>query len=153
MCGKPLPQMEKKMSNEQAVMLARLPGQAQKELFHNEALARIDIALEAAVEGPPQAVPPAAPQPGQCWIVAPVGATGEWSGKSNMLAGWTDGGWRVVAPQPGMQVWVKTLGVWFHWKGSAWSAGELPATRVSINGQQVVGERQPRGSQVLLAER
>ena len=120
-----------------------LPGQGQKELYHNEALARIDIALGAAVEGPPHAVPPASPDAGQCWIVASSGATGAWAGKGDLLAGWTDGGWRFVAPQPGLQVWVKTLALWFHWNGSAWSPGDLPAASIRINGQQVLGARQP----------
>ncbi|MET1113243.1 MAG: DUF2793 domain-containing protein, partial [Allosphingosinicella sp.] len=49
-----------------------LPGQAQKELFHNEALVRIDLALHPAVEGPPASAPPPAPAAGECWIVAPA---------------------------------------------------------------------------------
>ena len=48
-----------------------LPGQAQKELFHNEALVRIDLALHPAVEGAPAAAPPADPEEGRCWVVAP----------------------------------------------------------------------------------
>ncbi len=41
-----------------------LPGQAQKELFHNEALQALDLVVAAAVEEPPRAAPPAAPAPG-----------------------------------------------------------------------------------------
>ena len=120
-----------------------LPGQAQKELYHNEALARIDIAMSAAVEGPPQAAPPTSPQAGQCWIVAASGASGEWAGKPDMVAGWTGGGWRLVMPQPGLRAWVKTAGLWFHWTGSAWNGGEVAAAAVRIGGQQVVSARQP----------
>jgi hypothetical protein len=119
-----------------------VPGQAQKELFHNEALARIDGALHAAAEGPALAVPPADPSPGQCWIVA-AGASGAWAGKTDAIAAWTEGGWRFVEPQPGMLVWNKTAHVWIHWAGTAWSEGELPATGISIGGVQVVAERQP----------
>ncbi|MFX4817188.1 DUF2793 domain-containing protein, partial [Acinetobacter baumannii] len=44
-------------------------GQAQKEMFHNEALALIDLALAAAVESVGLNTPPATPEDGQCWIV------------------------------------------------------------------------------------
>ena len=119
-----------------------LPGQAQKELFHNEALTRIDIALHAAIEGPPLANPPADPVVGQGWIIA-AGATGAWSGRDDSLACWTDGGWRYVAPPAGMCVWNKAAGYSLHWTGTAWSMGELPVGSLLVGGLKVVGERQP----------
>lgn len=117
-----------------------VPGQAQKEAFHNEALAIIDSCLHAAAEGPPLAVPPVAPALGQSWIVA-GGGEGAWAGKANMLATWTDGGWRHAAPVAGMLVWNKADGQWLHWTGTAWSGGELPAAAIHIGGRQVVGPR------------
>lgn len=118
-----------------------LPGQAQKEAFHNEALARVDIALHAAVEGM-AATPPATPAEGACWIVA-AGAAEAWAGKAGMLAGWTEGGWRFVEPRPGMRVWQGQEGYWVHWTGSTWNLGEMPVASLTIGGQQVVGPRQP----------
>ncbi|HEY0327055.1 MAG TPA: DUF2793 domain-containing protein [Allosphingosinicella sp.] len=118
------------------------PGQAQKEVFHNEALAAIDLLLEAAVEGGPVAAPPASPEIGQCWIAA-AGATGAWVGQDHRIAGWTAGGWRFLAPQPGTRVWDKSAELWRHWDGSVWSDGSLPAASLVIAGQQVVGSRQP----------
>lgn len=117
-----------------------VPGQAQKELFHNEALARIDAALHAVVEEGPAAEAPASPAPGQSWIVAP-GAGGAWSGKSAAIACWTAGGWRFVDPVEGMLVWNRVAGVWMRWTGSEWSEGTLPAAALLIGGQQVVGPR------------
>jgi hypothetical protein len=80
------------------------PGQAQKEVYHNEALALLDIAVQAAVQSADVAVPPDSPATGSCWIVA-AGATGAWAGRSGTIAGWTSGGWRFVEPSEGMQVW------------------------------------------------
>lgn len=119
-----------------------LPGQAQKEFYHNEALTRIDMALHAAVEGPAIATPPESPLAGQSWIVA-ADASGAWSGRGGALACWTDGGWRFVDPVPGMLVWNKAESVWLHWGGAGWSAGELKAKAIIIDGEKVVGERQP----------
>lgn len=119
-----------------------LPGQAQKEVWHNEALVAIDSALHPAVETGPLAAPPAEPVAGQCWIVA-AGATGAWNGADGRLALWTEGGWRFVAPQPGMAAWDKAAGFWRHWTGSAWSNGAIPASGLVIGGQQVVRNRQP----------
>ena len=118
------------------------PGQAQKELFHNEALALIDAGLHPAVEGAPLAVPPAAPAVGDSWLVA-AGGTGAWAGRDGCLAAWTSGGWRFVPPQPGMCVWDKAAGFERRWTGSGWNAGEAVAAKIVIAGQQVVGPRQP----------
>ena len=119
-----------------------LPGQTQKELFHNEALTRLDIAVHAAVEGEPLAAPPATPAEGQCWLVG-SGATGAWAGKDGSLAGWTSGGWRFVAPTAGMSVWNRLAGMPTRWTGNSWRTGELAGTSLVIAGKKVVGERQP----------
>ena len=119
-----------------------LPGQAQKELYHNEALTIIDMALHAAVEEGPRADPPVAPLPGQTWIVA-AGGSGEWAGKADFLALWTESGWRFLAPQAGMSVLNRALGYWIHYDGSGWATNGLPVASLVIGGEQVVGPRQP----------
>lgn len=119
-----------------------LPGQAQKEHFHNEALVRIDLALNPAVEGPPAAAPPPDPAPGQCWIVA-AAAGGGWEGRDGMLAMWSESGWRFVAPSPGMSAWDKAGAVPLLWDGTGWLAGELACAGLRVGGVRVVGERQP----------
>ena len=117
-----------------------LPGQAQKEAFHNEALARLDAALHACVAGAPSDEVPPDPAPGQSWLVS-ADAAGPWAGKADNLATWTDGGWRFVAPVPGMTVWRVDAGYLLHWTGAAWSDGIWPAAALTIGGQQVVGPR------------
>jgi hypothetical protein len=119
-----------------------VPGQAQKETFHNEALTLVDIALHACVEEGPRADPPGDPEPGRIWIVGHDGS-GAWAGRDNALASWTAGGWRFVPPVPGMLVWNIDAGFWIHWTGSAWSDGSLPAAALTIGGEQVVGPRLP----------
>lgn len=119
-----------------------LPGQAQKEFFHNEALVLLDAALHCAVETAPAAAAPAAPSPGQSWIVGDA-ATGAWAGKDGQIASFTQGGWRFIAAQPGMAAWNKAAGLWLIFDGIAWSEGALPATALVINGRQVVGPRRP----------
>ena len=117
------------------------PGQAQKEAYHNEALALIDAALHASVEGAPSTEPATEPGEGDSWLVG-EGATGAWAGQDDSLATWTGGGWRFVDPQPGMTAWNKAAGRWLHWSGTAWAAGS-PVESLLIDGDQVVGARQP----------
>jgi hypothetical protein len=119
-----------------------LPGQAQKEAYHNEALILLDAALHAAVEDGPASDPPGDPEIGQSWIVADD-ATGAWAGSDGSLATWTGGGWRLVAPVAGMMVWHKALGCWVYWTGTGWSDGSLPAAAIVIGGDQIVGPRLP----------
>ena len=75
-------------------------GQAQKEFFVNEALARIDALLHPVVEGELGA-PPASPASGQCWIVA-SGAAGEWADHDSEIAAWDGTQWTYCAPVAGM---------------------------------------------------
>jgi hypothetical protein len=119
-----------------------LPGQAQKEFYHNEALARIDIACHPSVEGEPLATPPQTPALGQTWIVA-AGGLGQWNGRDGSLASWTQGGWRFLQPVEGMTAWNRVAGYWLHWRADGWSSGELPASGFFVAGKKVVGERQP----------
>ena len=117
-----------------------LPGQAQKEMFHNEGLTLVDSALHACVAGPPQDEVPADPVPGESWLVG-SGAAGDWAGRGDALATWTDGGWRFVAPVPGMTVWKLDSGYRLYWTGAAWSEGNWPVAALTVGGQQVVGPR------------
>jgi hypothetical protein len=133
-----------------------LPGQAQKEAFHNEALALVDAALHACVAGDPTDEVPPDPAAGESWIVAP-GASGAWAGRAHHLATWTGGGWRFTAPVPGMAVWNTDAGYRICWTGAAWNGGEWAASALTIAGQQVVGARletvpSPSGGTIIDAE-
>ena len=66
-------------------------GQAQKEMTHNEALARLDLVVDATVEAVGLMTPPASPLPGQAWVTG-AAPTGDWMGQANALAGWTESG-------------------------------------------------------------
>lgn len=118
------------------------PGQAQKELFHNEALALLDLCVQPAVVASGLDSPPGDPGPGQCWLVGPA-PTGAWSGQAHALAGWTGGGWRFVAPVPGMTVRLDSAAGFARWDGAGWRAGTLVGTSLALAGQQVVGARRP----------
>jgi hypothetical protein len=115
-------------------------GQAQKELYHNEALARLDMLAHAAVEAHGLDTPPATPVAGQCWIVG-SSPTGAWAGHAGMLAGWTSGGWRFVPPRAGMAVWDAGAGHWLYHDGTDWVDGALTATSLKIGGVQIVGSQ------------
>ena len=115
-------------------------GQAQKELFHKEALQVLDTVVAAAVIEPPRNDPPASPAGGSCYLVA-AAPTGAWSGKGQCLAAYTDAGWRFVAPLEGMAAFVKSDGVWATFRSGAWEVGPLRGSILILDGQQVVGAR------------
>lgn len=83
------------------------PGQAQKEFFVNEALARIDMLLHPVVEGALQTAP-ASPLAGQSFLVA-AAAGGAWEGKDDCIAGWDGERWTFAQPSEGMRVFDRTL--------------------------------------------
>ena len=118
------------------------PGQAQKETTHNEALALLDLAVQASVLAVGTDAPPANPLAGNAWIVG-TAPTGGWVGQARAIAGWTSGGWRFVAPRDGMAVWSVADGQVARFASGAWTIGVLAGSRVSIGGVDVVGTRQP----------
>ncbi|HVI99062.1 MAG TPA: DUF2793 domain-containing protein [Sphingomonas sp.] len=113
------------------------PGQAQKEMTHNEALALLDLVVGARVLAVAND-PPATPAIGDCWIVGGA-PTGVWAGHTNAIAGWTAGGWRFVAPVDGLFAWVEATGVGARFVDGAWQIGDIAATRVVIGDVQVLG--------------
>jgi hypothetical protein len=118
------------------------PGQAQKEITHNEALARLYLLLAGVVEATDTIVPPDAPQPGQAWLLG-AAPTGAWSDQPHAIAGWTDSGWRFVAPVEGLCVRVRGSGLEARFHDGAWELGSVDAVQLRVNGVQVVGSRQP----------
>ena len=113
------------------------PGQAQKEMSHNEALARLDFAVQASVAAAGTDTPPDDPGEGACWIVgdAPSGA---WTGQAKTIASWTASGWRFLAPAEGMRAWDADTHGFALFSGGAWQIGRSYG-RLFVDGIQVVG--------------
>lgn len=118
------------------------PGQAQKEMTHNEALTRLDMMVQSVVVAVAPAAIPADPQPGQCWIVG-AGASGVWHGQDGALAAWTEGGWRFALPFEGMMVWSLADGMTVIRRQGVWETGALDVRTVRVAGQSLLSARQP----------
>lgn len=116
------------------------PGQAQKEIFHNEALRIADVVVAAAVEAVGSNTPPASPADGQCFIVG-AAPTGAWAGHAGAIAGYAPGGWRFVGPVAGMQALDKASGQTASHDGTAWVVGTVKGAKLELAGAQVVGPR------------
>lgn len=110
------------------------PGQAQKELTHNEALALIDLAIAPVVEAVSVNDPPPSPTAGQCWIVG-TAPTGAWAGRAAALAGWTAGGWRFQPARRGMTVHRSIDGACVRYDGTSW---RVPPTLSAASGGTVI---------------
>ncbi len=98
-------------------------GQSQKEITINEALSVIDFLLSGTVEGV-RADPAPTPLTGQAWIVS-EGASGAFTGHEGKIAGWTDGGWRFIAPIAGMRTFDRAVNAFRHYSGG-WAFAETP---------------------------
>ena len=118
------------------------PGQAQKELYHNEALALIDIVVQASVVSIGLNTPPTAPSEGSCWVVGTT-PTGVWAGAALQIAGWTAGGWRFVEPVEGMRVWSLADAQEARFTGANWTVGEVRCRQLLVGGVPFLGPRQP----------
>lgn len=114
-----------------------LPGQAQKELFHNEALQRLDILVQAAAAGGPLNSPPDRPDVGATYLVGDE-PEGEWRNHSHHISSYTEAGWIYLAPLAGMRIALPD-GTIAHFRDGAWSFGELEASTLRLNGRQVLG--------------
>ncbi|MDO7834944.1 DUF2793 domain-containing protein [Sphingobium sp. HBC34] len=131
-------------------------GQAQKEIFHNEALTVIDALLHGRVESADSATPPGAPVAGQCWIVA-AGASGAWAGQAGAIACWSAGGWRFLTPRAGMRVDVADRGHALFHDGAEWRDAAIRGDGLYLDGNRLVTTRQaaiadPSGGTVIDVE-
>ena len=117
------------------------PGQAQKEMTHNEALAALDLIVQPAVVAAEVDAPPEGPAEGQCWIVGGA-PTGGWAGHAGEIAGWTAGGWRFIAPRQGMTVWVADRRVAARY-GTGWTFGEIAGETLLLGGEPMLASPAP----------
>jgi len=113
-------------------------GQAQKEITHNEALTMLDITIAMMVERDDLVAPPASPGLGQCWIVA-AGGSGDWLDRDGQIAGWTQAGWRFLAPRGGMRAWHGAHGHMVRFDGESWVSESARADGYYVEDQRVVG--------------
>ena len=108
-------------------------SQAQKEIIHNEALARLDALVQAHCLGQRDAPPGPEedpPEEGDLYIVG-ESPSGAWSGHAGELAAWY-GGWIFLAPQPGWSLLEEASGRRLTFDGSGWQA--LPAVQIPTLG-------------------
>jgi hypothetical protein len=121
-----------------------IPGQAQKEFFHNEALQLLDCIVAAAIEEPARNDPPLSPSAGQTYLIG-TSPTGEWTDYPDHLAAFGAGGWRFVVPVVGLRVIEKSSGTVAAYGAAGWEMGVVRASRIIVDGQQVVG---PQGGAI-----
>jgi len=119
-----------------------VPGQAQKELTHNEALTIADLAIQLTVERADLATPPGTPTIGRCWIVA-TGGTGAWLDRDGSVAGWTATGWIFLMPGAGWRAWDLDREAMILFDGTAWVEQAMRADGVYLDGDRIVGARLP----------
>ncbi|MEJ8476880.1 DUF2793 domain-containing protein [Roseibium algae] len=93
-------------------------SQAQKEVTHNEALARIDALAHLVILDRDLSAPPAANE-GDCYLVA-TGGSGDWAGKDGRIASYADGAWAFYAPALGMLAYVADEGTLSVYTASGW---------------------------------
>lgn len=92
-------------------------GQAHKELFHNEALSRVDFLMHPivqSIETDPANVVPVA---GQAWLVG-SGGVNAWLDHDDEIAGWTGSGWLFFAPPTSMRVYIESEDIFAIYRGS-----------------------------------
>ena len=100
-------------------------GQAQKEIYLNEALALVVALLHGAIEGTANA-PPSAPVDGTCWLVGSA-PTGDWAGASGKLAARQGGNWLFIAPRDGIRLLNRATGQDMLYSGG-WKFPARPST-------------------------
>lgn len=98
-----------------------LPNQAQKHVTMNESLRRLDALVQISVISMDLSEPPADPNDGDRYVVAP-GGTGAWDRADGQLAAFQDGAWELYPPQIGWLAWDEAQTALAIYDGLDWSA-------------------------------
>lgn len=95
------------------------PAQAQKHVTVNEALARIDAAVQLSAESRTLGTPPLVVVEGESYLI-PTGAVNEWDGQDGKVASFLNGGWQYLEPMIGWQLWVEDEVTRLTFDGAQW---------------------------------
>ncbi|PTX56234.1 uncharacterized protein DUF2793 [Litoreibacter ponti] len=101
------------------------PSQAQKHVTVNEALARIDAALQLSVVSRVENSPPTLTEEGAVYLVPPGGGTNAWDGHGGELAFFVNGGWAFLEPLAGWRLYVADEAAYLSFDGVVWQENIL----------------------------
>lgn len=113
-----------------------MPNQNLKHVTHNEALAIIDVLLQASVTSRTTDTPPGNKAEGDRYIVG-SSPTGTWVGHASEIAVWDGVTWDFIAPAEGFRVWVNDESKLYVRSGFAWvdlNAGTVEPSNVVAQG-------------------
>src|SRR5262245_28386670 len=96
-----------------------MPAYAQKHVVMNDALARIDAAVQLGILDRNLSAPPGSPAEGDRYIVG-AAPTGAWSGLEGQIVALTDGAWLALEPRTGWLCWIVDESLLVYWDGAAW---------------------------------
>lgn len=123
------------------------PGQAQKEVTHNEALATIDTLLHLSVATLGDAEPPVSPAVGTSWIIGAT-PTGLWAGKAGMIATHDEAGWSFRTPVDGHLAWVAAASAHALFRDGAWHVDAWAVRSLQVRGRMMLDAEPPQLSTV-----
>jgi hypothetical protein len=100
------------------------PSQAQKHVTVNEALGRLDAAVQLSVLSRALAMPPGTAQDGDTYLVAP-GGVNDWTGHDGQIAVRQNGGWVFLLPAAGWRAFVADESATLMHDGADWADGAV----------------------------
>ncbi|MGR3723531.1 DUF2793 domain-containing protein [Abyssibius alkaniclasticus] len=113
-----------------------VPGQAQKHVTVNEALARLDALAQLRLVARGLNTPPASAVDGAAYGLG-AAPSGAWAGQAGQIAIASNGGWSFVAPRLGWVAWDEASKGRAVFDGAAWvaNAQSLQASGAATLGQ------------------
>jgi hypothetical protein len=96
------------------------PSQAQKHVTVNEALGRLDAAVQLSVVSRTLTLPPVAASEGTAYLV-PTGAANAWAGQGGRIAVRQNGGWVFLTPRAGWRAFVAAESLHVLFDGIDWA--------------------------------